>query len=121
MIISGGVNVYPSDIEQVMAANPEVAEAAVVGAPSLRWGETPVAFVVPSTGAAASPDPDLLRIRLLDWTNARVAKTQRLMGLRLVDDLPRNALGKVLKRDLRQQCASFAGSAREPERPALPL
>ena len=102
MIISGGVNVYPSDIEQVLTENPAVAEAAVVGAPSERWGETPVAFVVASGKAGEGFGP-----QLLDWTNARVAKTQRLRAVRVVKALPRNAMGKVLKRDLRRRCVGF--------------
>ncbi len=95
MIISGGFNVYPSDIEAVLVERPEVAEAAVVGAPSLEWGETPVAFVALKDGA--SVDAEELRA----WVNARVGKTQRLSALRLVGTLPRSAIGKVLKRELR--------------------
>jgi acyl-CoA synthetase (AMP-forming)/AMP-acid ligase II len=106
MIISGGLNVYPSDIEAVLAQNPAVAEAAVVGAPSRRWGETPVAFVTPAKGAVR--DPEALAREILAWTNLRVGKAQRLAAVKLVDDLPRNHLGKVLKRDLRSRCEAFA-------------
>ena len=92
MIISGGFNIYPSDIEAVVAAHADVAEVAVVGVASDRWGETPVAFIV-SRGA----DADTLR----DWANARLGKTQRLASVVLVDALPRSAIGKLLKRELR--------------------
>jgi long-chain acyl-CoA synthetase len=95
MIISGGFNVYPSDIEAVLRAHPAVAEAAVVGVPSERWGETPVAFVVLRSGMnPAAP-------ALLDWVNSRVGKIQRLAALEMRDSLPRSAIGKLLKRELR--------------------
>ncbi len=95
MIISGGFNVYPSDIEAVLARHADVAEASVVGVPSERWGETPVAFVVPRAGAARDPNA------LMAWVNARVGKTQRIAAVELVDALPRSGVGKVLKRELR--------------------
>jgi len=95
VVISGGFNVYPSDLEAVLRAHPEVADVAVVGVPSPAWGETPVAFVVARAGAR--PVPDALR----EWANARLGKAQRLSGLRLVDALPRNPIGKVMKRELR--------------------
>jgi acyl-CoA synthetase (AMP-forming)/AMP-acid ligase II len=95
MIISGGFNVYPSDIEAVLRAHPAVAEAAVVGVPSERWGETPVGFVVLRSGTGlAAP-------ALLDWVNSRVGKIQRLAALEIRDSLPRSAIGKLLKRELR--------------------
>jgi long-chain acyl-CoA synthetase len=96
MIISGGFNIYPSDLETVALEHPAVAEAAVVGAPSERWGETPVAFVALKAGAAASAG------ELLAWINARMGKTQRLADLKILPELPRNAIGKVLKRELRE-------------------
>lgn len=97
MVISGGFNVYPSDLEAVLAGHPAVAEVAVVGVPSARWGESPVGWVVPRAGASADATA------LLEWVNARVAKPQRLAGLRLIDSLPRSEIGKVLKRELRQR------------------
>jgi acyl-CoA synthetase (AMP-forming)/AMP-acid ligase II len=97
MIISGGFNVYPSDLEAVLALHPEVADVAVVGVPSERWGETPVAFVVRSPGASVSATA------LRDWANARLGKTQRLASVELIDSLPRSAIGKVLKRELRDR------------------
>ena len=97
MIISGGFNIYPSDLEAVLRGHADVADVAVVGVPSDEWGETPVAFCVLRDGAAA--DADGLRA----WMNAQVGKTQRLHALRLIDELPRSAIGKVLKRELRDR------------------
>ncbi len=97
MIISGGFNIYPSDLEDVLRAHESVAEAAVVGVPSQRWGETPVGFVVLKTGP--TPNADTLR----DWANARLGKTQRLAALEIVPELPRSEIGKVLKRELRER------------------
>ena len=66
-----------------------------MAAPSERWGETPVAFVALKSGATAEAGA------IRDWVNGRVGKTQRLADLKIVVELPRNAIGKVLKRDLR--------------------
>jgi acyl-CoA synthetase (AMP-forming)/AMP-acid ligase II len=96
LIISGGFNIYPSDLEAVLRPHPAVADVAVVGVPSAEWGETPVAFVVLRAGAAQ--DAQALR----GWANAQLGKTQRLHALRLVAELPRSAIGKVLKRELRE-------------------
>ncbi|MEW6704128.1 MAG: class I adenylate-forming enzyme family protein [Pseudomonadota bacterium] len=106
MIISGGFNLYPSDLEAVLCAHPAVAEAAVVGVPSAAWGETPVAFVVLRPGSTVS------REALLQAFNAQVGKTQRLADLRLVDELPRSPIGKVLKRTLREAYVQPEGGAR---------
>ena len=95
MIISGGFNIYPSDIEAEIVKHPEVVEAAVVGVPSHAWGESPVAFV------AVKPDARIDADGLRSWVNARLGKTQRLIDLKLVESLPRSHIGKVLKRELR--------------------
>ena len=95
MIISGGFNIYPSDLEAVLAKDDGVVECAVIGAPSEDWGETPVGFVVLKPGV----DPD----QVLATANAQVGKTQRLNRLIVVDELPRSPIGKVLKRELRDQ------------------
>lgn len=100
MIISGGFNVYPSDLEAILRQHAKVADAAVVGVASHEWGETPVAFVVVREGA---PAEDELRA----WVNGQVGKTQRLSAVRYVDELPRSDIGKVLKRQLRE---SWSGS-----------
>ncbi len=97
MIISGGFNIYPSDLETVVRGHPAVADVAVVGVPSEQWGETPVAFVVRREGDATDAQT------LLQWTNAQLGKTQRLARLNLIDELPRSAIGKVLKRELRER------------------
>ena len=99
MIISGGFNIYPSDLEAVLAGHEAVAEAAVVGAPSNRWGETPIALVVLKPGAAIEAEA------LRAWANDRLGKTQRLAALEILPRLPRSAIGKVLKRELRDQWA----------------
>ena len=95
MIISGGFNIFPSDLEAVLARHPAVAESAVVGVASTQWGETPVAFVVRRAGHDTAAED------IRQWLNAQVGKTQRLADLRIVDELPRSAIGKVLKRELR--------------------
>lgn len=96
MIISGGFNIYPADIEEVLREHETVSDCSVIGVPSPRWGETPVAFVVPATGAGI--DAETLRA----WTNEQLGKTQRLANVRFRDELPRSAIGKVLKRELRE-------------------
>lgn len=101
MIISGGFNIYPSDLEAALCARPEVSEAAVVGAASAIWGETPVAFVVLREGVAA--EAEALRAAV----NATLGKTQRLAALYLVEALPRSAIGKVLKRELRERVGAM--------------
>ena len=105
MIISGGFNLYPSDLEAILREHPAIADVAVVGVPSTRWGETPVAFVVLAKGQTAAPEA------LLDGFNSRVGKTQRLARLVLTDELPRSAIGKVLKRELRDQYQAEHGAA----------
>jgi len=97
MILSGGQNVFPADIEAVMRAHPAVGDVAVVGVPSVKWGETPVAVVVARDGHALEPPA------LLAWTNARVGKQQRLDRVVMRAELPRNPNGKVLKRELRRE------------------
>ncbi|SDI32885.1 class I adenylate-forming enzyme family protein [Variovorax sp. OV700] len=96
MIISGGFNIYPSDLETVLRGHVAVADVAVVGVPSEQWGETPVAFVVRRDGDGTTEDA------LLQWANAQLGKTQRLARLSFIDELPRSAIGKVLKRELRE-------------------
>lgn len=104
MIISGGFNIYPSDLEAVLREHPEVADAAVIGAPSERWGETPVAFVQLKPGARI--DAEALR----QWVNGKVGKTQRLAAVELVAELPRSHIGKVMKRELREAYRARIGT-----------
>jgi len=102
LIISGGFNIYPVDLEAVLARHPAVADCSVIGVPSEAWGETPVGFYVPHAGA---PDDDAA---ILAWANAQLGKTQRLSALHVIDELPRSAIGKVLKRELRDRLAEPA-------------
>ena len=95
MIISGGFNIYPSDLEAVLMQHPNVQEASVIGAPSETWGETPIAFVAAAPGGALDAE------EVKAFVNARLGKTQRLAEVRVVDHLPRSQIGKVLKRELR--------------------
>ncbi len=95
VIISGGFNIYPSDIEAELLRHEAVVEAAVVGVASERWGETPVAFVALREGSRMDA------LALMDWANGRLGKTQRLSDLAILDSLPRSPIGKLLKRELR--------------------
>jgi malonyl-CoA/methylmalonyl-CoA synthetase len=93
LIITGGLNVYPREVEEVLGSHPEVAEVAVVGLPSEEWGETVAAFVV-SNAPHPAPGP------LLEFAAERLAPFKRPRRVVFVDSLPRNALGKVLKHEL---------------------
>ncbi len=105
LVISGGFNIYPSDLEGVLRLHPGVADAAVVGVPSVDWGETPVAFVVPGPDA---PGQEELRA----WANAQLGKTQRLADVRYIREMPRSEIGKVLKRELRDAYSAPASRPR---------
>jgi malonyl-CoA/methylmalonyl-CoA synthetase len=96
LIITGGYNVHPREVEELLLEHPGVAEAAVVGTPSEEWGEQVTAFVVPAD-PAAPPD----REELLGFAAERLAGFKRPRVVHYVDALPRNALGKVLKHELR--------------------
>ncbi len=94
LIISGGYNVYPREVEEALRAHPGVSDAAVVGTASPEWGETVVAFVVPAE------DPARLETELARWCADRLAPYKRPRQWRWVDTIPRNALGKVLRHEL---------------------
>jgi acyl-CoA synthetase (AMP-forming)/AMP-acid ligase II len=97
MIISGGVNVYPRDIEEIVVQHPAVLEAAVFGIPHDKWGETPLAAVVLHATAEDSAE------EIRSWVNERVAaKFQRLHDVVIMEDFPRNVAGKTLKRVMRE-------------------
>jgi acyl-CoA synthetase (AMP-forming)/AMP-acid ligase II len=102
LVISGGFNIYPGDLEAVLRQHPAVDDAAVIGVPSARWGETPVAWVVPR------PDQDVEADALRAWANARLGRTQRLAAVQWTAELPRSSIGKVLKRELRE-CWAASG------------
>jgi malonyl-CoA/methylmalonyl-CoA synthetase len=93
LIISGGFNVYPREVEEVLLAHPDVAEVAVVGTPSDEWGEVVTAFIVP-TGDHQTAEA------LLAFAAAQLAPFKRPRLVHFVDSLPRNALGKILKHEL---------------------
>jgi len=96
MIISGGSNIYPREVEEVLLQAPGVAEVAVVGAPDAEWGEVVVAFCVPQPGQA-------LRVDLLDaYCLEHIARFKRPKRYEVVDTLPKNNYGKVLKTELRK-------------------
>jgi fatty-acyl-CoA synthase len=96
MIVSGGENVYPAEVERVLLDHPAVAEAAVIGVPHPRWVETPVAFVVPSGTGEVSEDELIIHCR------EYLAGYKKPSAIVVVDELPRNAGGKVLRRVLRE-------------------
>jgi long-chain acyl-CoA synthetase len=95
MIISGGENIYPAEIENVLNGHPAVAEVAVIGVPHDKWGETPRAIVVLRPGQQASPQD------LMDFTRQRLARYKCPSSVVFAQSLPRNASGKLLKRELR--------------------
>ena len=95
MILSGGQNIYPQDIEAIMAEHDAVSDVAVIGVNSRKWGETPLALVEIKNGAGDAE-------ALLNWTNTRVGKQQRIAGVKFVSEIPRNPNGKILKRQLRE-------------------
>jgi acyl-CoA synthetase (AMP-forming)/AMP-acid ligase II len=96
MIISGGMNIFPSDLERVLFQHPEVAEAAVVGIPDREWGERPIAVIVKK-----EPGSPLSEDELKTWANSRLAGYQKLLFVEFRSFLPKNDLGKILKNELR--------------------
>ena len=108
LIISGGMNIYPREVEEALLRHPGVRAAAVVGRPDAEWGEAVVAFVVAEDGAAP-PSVDDLDRTCLD----HIARFKRPKEYRFVDALPTNNYGKVVKRELRDQLRSEAERAPE--------
>lgn len=104
MIISGGFNIYPSDLEAIVKQHEAVFDVAVVGVASDAWGETPVAFVVLKPGSTATAAD------LLVWANSKLGKMQRISAVQFRDALPRSAIGKVLKRELRDEYGKVASN-----------
>jgi acyl-CoA synthetase (AMP-forming)/AMP-acid ligase II len=98
VVISGGSNIYPREVEEALIEHPGVVEACVVGAPDPEWGEVVVAFVVGSA-SAGELDGHLLE---------RIARFKRPKRYEFVDQIPKNSYGKVLKRELRERLLSRA-------------
>ncbi|MDC3076088.1 AMP-binding protein [Paracoccaceae bacterium] len=96
MIISGGLNVFPVDIEEVVSKHPEIIDVTVIGVPHEKWGETCLALIIPRHGIEIDCD------EVKRWCNEKLAKHQRLHNVEIREEFPRNALGKVLKRILRE-------------------
>jgi acyl-CoA synthetase (AMP-forming)/AMP-acid ligase II len=95
MILSGGVNIYPAEIEACLHAHPAVLDACVIGVPDDQWGEAVKALVVRQPGATAGEQ------ELIDWCRQRIADYKRPRSVDFVDDLPRDQAGKLLKRRIR--------------------
>jgi len=102
MIISGGENVYPAEIENVIMSHPGVTETAVIGIPSQKWGESPLAIVV-------KKDPDLTEADVLSHCEGKLARFKQPVAVRFIDVVPRNPSGKALKKDLRVQFNDVVG------------
>jgi long-chain acyl-CoA synthetase len=102
MIVSGGENIYPIEVEEVLAQHPDVADVAVIGTPHERWGETVTALVVPRAGCAPSPD------ELVAFARERLAGYKLPRVVEFVGELPRTPTGKVLKRRLRDDFAAVS-------------
>jgi acyl-CoA synthetase (AMP-forming)/AMP-acid ligase II len=103
MIISGGENVYPAEIENVLLQHPAIADAAVIGQDSEKWGETPLAVIVKKDG-------DLTEAEVLEHCSSKLARFKLPKGAVFIDEIPRNPSGKILKRVLREQ---YSGPAPE--------
>ncbi len=97
LVITGGENVYPIEVEQVIYGHPDVNEVAVIGIPDERWGERVIGIVAVREGSDLTPDA------LMSWTRERIAHFKAPREIAFVDALPRNATGKVLKRELRRE------------------
>ena len=99
LIIAGGENIDPSEVETVLAAHPGVGDVAVIGRPDAKWGETVQAVVIPRAGAEVSGD------QLMMWAKDRLAGHKRPRQVTFIDaeDMPRNATGKILHRVLREK------------------
>jgi len=96
VIISGGTNIYPREVEEVLIRHPAVSEAAVIGQPNSEWGEEVVAFVVPMPGVPCDVNA------LENWCRNEMASFKKPKRYEFCDELPKNNNGKVLKTDLRQ-------------------
>ncbi|QQK76428.1 AMP-binding protein [Salicibibacter cibarius] len=105
MVISGGVNIFPEEIEEVLYKHPDIKEAAVIGVPDEKWGESLKAFIV-------SRNNDLKGDAVIDFVKQHLASYKKPKIVDFVNELPRNASGKILKRELRQPYWEQTGTKR---------
>ena len=105
MIISGGENIYPSEVESLVGAHPKVKDVAVIGIADETWGERVHAVIIPRDGVTATPD------EILDWCKDRIAGYKRPRSVSFIreEDMPRTTTGKILHRVLRTQHNSASG------------
>jgi long-chain acyl-CoA synthetase len=96
MIVSGGENVYPAEVENVLMSHPGIADVAVIGIPHEKWGETALAIVVRAPGTESTEQ------EIISFSHERLAKFKCPTQVAWIDALPRNPSGKVLKKDLRE-------------------
>ncbi|MBE7324745.1 AMP-binding protein [Nocardioides sp. Y6] len=104
MIVSGGENIFPTEVEDVIASHPQVAEVAVVGVAHPKWGETPKAYVVPTAGTTLEPDA------VIEHARANLAHYKCPTSVEVVESLPRNPSGKLLRRVLRSAASDSAAA-----------
>ncbi|MEH3139439.1 MAG: fatty-acid--CoA ligase FadD5 [Mycobacterium kyogaense] len=109
MIISGGENIYCAEVENALAAHPDIAEAAVIGRPDPKWGEVPVAVVALRASLTAAGDAPLSLADLDEFLTERLARYKHPRALEIVEALPRNPAGKVLKTELRNRFSAQPG------------
>jgi acyl-CoA synthetase (AMP-forming)/AMP-acid ligase II len=102
MIISGGENIYPAEVENAISAHPSVADVAVIGMPSPKWGESVAAIVVRKPGTEVTEDD------VIQFCQSKLARFKQPRVVHFIDEIPRNPTGKILKRLLREQ---FPGPA----------
>jgi acyl-CoA synthetase (AMP-forming)/AMP-acid ligase II len=96
MIISGGINIYPWEIEDVLFSHPAVSEAAVIGKPDPEWGEIIIAYIVLKPGSSITEQ------EIVDFTKGRLASYKKPKEVRLIQEMPLGPTGKVLRRELKK-------------------
>jgi acyl-CoA synthetase (AMP-forming)/AMP-acid ligase II len=116
MFIVGGFNVYPAEVENLLTSHERVAQAAVVGVPDERMGEVGVAYVIPRLGGERrTADPEQwkseLAAELIDWSAANMANFKAPRRIEIVDSLPTNPAGKVLRYELRERATGGSNGA----------
>ena len=96
MIVSGGENIYPAEVENAIFGHPKVADVAVIGVPSEKWGEEVKALIVPKEGENPSEE------EIIAWTKERIAGYKCPKSVEQIEVMPRNPSGKILRKDLRE-------------------